>query len=255
MANRSTIQHQLSRQKQRPQDNHERFDGQRSLPRVLGRLLRGSPLRDERWRKLLYLSLRPRNGELQDGLHGNRAWSQRVLNMEQGQLGVEPTRLSLEARAMSLRMEGRHAPLVFRPQTNHRHQLGASENQQGTPDNEASWLGRLLDPKQHQKGRQSSRQLRRFWDDTHSLRANRPHLLHDGTGSTLLRCRSQTLLETSHRRRGRLGRRDESTMSKMRLPEGIEKMKDGPHKRDLIRKLKRQRREYYVEQRFCPSTK
>ena len=63
------------------------------------------------------------------------------------------------------------------------------------------------------------------------------------------------ILETYNRERGRLGGRNESTMSKMRLPEGIENMKDGPHKRDLIRKLKRQRREYYGEQRFCPSTK
>lgn len=242
MVDRPTIQHQLSWQKQRSQDHHERLYGQRSLPRILSRFVRSGLLGHERRRELLYLPFRPRNGQLQDSLHRNRAWSQRVFDMEQGQLSAKSARLPLEARAMSLRLEGRHAPLVFRQEANHSHQLGTTKSQQRTPYHETCRSGCLLNPEQYQERRFGLGQLRRLWNNAHSLRTNRSQVLHDGTRPTILRCYTQTLLEAQDWGRGRLGGRDEGTMSKMRLPEWLEALPDSPHKRDEIRRIKNQRR-------------
>lgn len=243
MADRSTIQHSLRRQDEEETHDPKRLDGKRRVPRVLNQILSSRVKRNARGSRVLYLPLGLRDHKLPRSLSGRRIRGPRMSNMEQEQLYTWPTRLPLEARTVSIRLERRLTSMVRRPKAIHSNRLATPGKERRSPDDETSRLIRLFDPEQHQAGRRSIRQLRWLRDNAHRLRANRPQMLHDGIGPTLLRCNTPALLGLGHWQRRRLARGNEGAIM-VRLPEEIVNLKDGPHKRDLIRHFKKMRRKY-----------
>lgn len=243
MAYRSTLQHRLPWQDERQAHNRERQPW-RELPGIpRGRLL-GRFASNQAWSSILYLALRCGNRQLPWSVRGHWVLSQRVPYMEQGLASSKPARLSLETRAMPVWLERRgFAQMVWGPKANYHIGLCQAKSGWRTPHNETSRTDILPYQEQQQTRRHSARHIRRFRNNSDCLRAAWPQMPHDGARPTLLRCYTQTLVEAHPRWQRRwLGGRNSGIMSRMRLPEWLEAMPNGPHKRDEIRRIKNQRR-------------